>query len=116
MNLEEFRKEMEAYRRAVDKEAVSLKESYQALERLHSLYDRFDAEERQLADQVLADWVLDDDEAVRFDALALITDFRIKTAEQALQKLASRLATSARPGAPYELKKVNRILALLGEP
>jgi hypothetical protein len=114
MNLYEFRQEMESYRRSVDEEARALKHSYLALEKLHALYRRFDAVERRMADQVLAEWALSDDEGLRFDALALIDDFKVTTAAAALQLLAGRLALSTAPGAPYELERVDRILEDLG--
>jgi len=69
-----------------------------------------------MADQVLAEWVLAEDEKVRFDALALIADFKIGSAVPALRTLARRLAWSPAPGAPYELKKVDRILGVLAQP
>lgn len=93
---------------------MSLKDSHLALDRLHALYRKFDGEERALADQVLAEWVLSQDEKVRFDASALIDDFAIATAIPALEKLAERLATSAAPGVPYELRKIIRIKGSLG--
>jgi hypothetical protein len=62
MNLAEFREEMEAYRRSSDEEASALKDSYLALDRLHALYQKFDSAERAMADQVLAEWALSDDE------------------------------------------------------
>ena len=110
MTLDEFRLQMESYRRAADEEAMSQKDSYLALDRLHALYQRCDDEERAMADQVLAEWALSDDERVRFDALALIDDFKVATAIPALQKLAERLALSSAPGAPYELRKLKRII------
>ena len=113
MRLAEFRLRMESYRREVDEEAMSLKDSYLALDRLHALYQKFDAEERAMANQVLAEWALSEDEKVRFDALALIDDFKIATAIPALEKLAERLATSGTPGAPYELQKLRRIMGSL---
>ena len=73
-----------------------------------------DDEERAMANQVLAEWVLHDDENVRFDALALIHDFRVDAALHALQHLAERLAMSSAPGAPYELQKVRRIMNSMG--
>jgi len=116
MNFREFRQEMESYRRSVDEEARTLKDSYLALDKLHALYEKFDSEERAMADRVLAEWALSDDEGLRFDALALIDDFKVKTAAHTLRTLASRLATSIAPGAPYELQKVDRILNDLGSP
>jgi cysteinyl-tRNA synthetase len=116
MTLDEFRKEMEAHRSSVDQEAKSLKDSYLALDKLHGLYRKFDAQERAMADQVLSEWVQSEDENVRFDALALIDDFRIEKAMPALEALVGRLASSRAPGAPYELQKVDRIVRDLGRP
>lgn len=110
MNLDEFRREMESYRRDVDAEARSFKDPWIALERLRSLYARFDIPERQMADRVLAEWVLSQDENLRFDALALIRDLRVVTALPALRILAVRLSSSPAPSAPFELKKVNRLV------
>lgn len=115
MNLDEFRRQLECYRREADEEAASRRDSCVAADRLHALYRRFDAGERGMADQVLAEWVLAEDEGVRFDAFALITDFKIRTAEPAIRVLAQRLALSSTPGAPYELKKIDRILRVLAE-
>lgn len=111
--LDEFRLKMESYRRSVDSEARVLKEPEAALERLRSLYGKFDGVERQMADQVLADWVLSGDEGLRFDGLALINDFNVRTAIPALRELAKRLTSNAAPGAVYELKKIERVLVRL---
>lgn len=113
MTLDEFRLRLEEFRRAVDAEAMSLKNSSLALERLHELYVRCDHEEQAMANQVLSEWALSEDESVRFDALALIEDFKVATAVPALQKLSERLALSRTPGAPYELKWVKRIVGVL---
>lgn len=57
--------------------------------------------------------VLSDEENVRFDALSLIEDFKIRSAVPALRKLADRLEHQDQPGAPYEWAKVKRILGNL---
>jgi hypothetical protein len=111
MTLDEFRSEMEAYRQAANEEANEFKHPYIALDRLFALYRKFDAEERAMADEVLTDWVLSENENTRFDALALIREFRIITSIPALQQLAKRLASSRTPGAPHRLEKVNRLIA-----
>ena len=111
MNLDEFRHEMEAYRQAVDREAKALKDSYHALEQLRALYQKFDTGERAMADQVIAEWALSEDESTRFDAQALIDDFKIRSALPALEKLVMRLAASKAVGAPHELELVNRLIA-----
>ena len=102
-----------AWRTSFDEEARSLKDSYLALERFHELYRGFDSHEREMAGQILSDWVLSADENVRFDALALVDDFKIVNAIPALTVLLSRLSSSTAPGAPYEMKKVARIKAAL---
>jgi uncharacterized protein HemX len=113
MTLNEFRQRMDSYRSSAEKEGRSLKDSYLTLERLHELYDRFNQNEQLMADEVIAQWALSDDETLRFDALALIDDFRIVSATTTLQTLVNRLSSSSAPGAPYEREKVERLLAKL---
>jgi hypothetical protein len=110
MTLDEFRYEMEAYRQAVNEEANEFKYPYLALKRLFALYHKFDADERRIADQVLAEWALSEDPDMRYDAQALIHKFEIVKAIPALQQLAKRLASSRDVGAPGELEVVNRII------
>ena len=110
MTLDEFRHEMEAYRQAVNEEASEFKYPYLAVERLFALYHKFDAEERRMADQVLAEWVVSEDPDMRFDAQALIRKFKIVRATPALQQLAKRLASSRAVGARDELEIVDRII------
>src|SRR5262245_45997146 len=114
MNLNEFRREMETYRRTVVKEGEEFKSSYLAQERLEAVYQKLDAGERGLADHVLAEWSLSEDETTRFLALALIRRFEIVSAVPTLETLARHLATSGTVGASYELAKVNRLLEALG--
>ena len=78
------------------------------------LYASFDDSERELANQVIGEWVLADDEGLRFDALHLVDVFRINMLAPALRALEVRLASSTAPGAPYEKSKVELILASLG--
>jgi hypothetical protein len=113
MTLNDFRLEMASHLRSAHDEAESLKDQYVVLERLRALYGKFDSAERQMADQVLSEWALSEDELFRFDALALIYDLKIEAAVPALHMLATRLASSTVPSAPYELKKVHGILAAL---
>jgi len=113
MTLDEFRLEMELYRRSADDDAHALKEPEVALDQLRTLYKKFDNAERHMADQIIAEWTLSDDEKIRFDGLALIYDFEINKAIPSLKELANRLRLSVTPSAPYELKKVERILSKL---
>jgi len=113
MTLNDFHREMASYRLSAEDEAKSLKDPYVTLERLRTLYKKFDSAEKQMADQVLSEWALSEDEGIRFDALTLIREFEISTAVAALRELVIRLTSSTAPGASYELNKVFRIMAQL---
>ena len=55
MTPDEFRKEMEAYISDVESEASAAKDSFLVYQRLHTLYRRFDVEERRLASEVISE-------------------------------------------------------------
>jgi hypothetical protein len=113
MTLDETREKMDLFWESADREALELKDSYLALDRLHTLYHGLDSSERELADQVVAEWLLSGEEAKRFDAVALIRDFKIASAVPALQRLADELDRSDDPGARFEREKVDGLLAEL---
>ena len=114
MDFAEFRRGMDAWYRDVAREATSLKDPYYRLERLRFLYRQFDSDERRMADRVLSEWVLSEDEGTRFDALHFIEELKIVTAVPAMNELLSQLASSKHPGAPFEIERVSRIIATLG--
>jgi len=111
MKLDEFRHEMEFYWRQADKEARRLKDAFFVRNRMLLLYGRFDAHERCMAHKVLSEWVLSEDEAVRFDALGLIKHLKVTAAMPPLRELVERLRREDSPGAPFEQEKVERIIA-----
>jgi hypothetical protein len=96
--------------------AVANKQSQEAVLAMAERYRSLSEDERAVVDRLLSDQLASEDETVRFDALALIREFRITTALPALRVLADRLETQHSPGAPYEWAKVNRLIALLVEP
>jgi hypothetical protein len=106
---------MKEYRQAAEEEAAAMKDSYVVLKRLYSLFRKFNSEERIIANEVLAEWVLSDDEGLRFDAMALIHEFRIATTAPTLQKLMKRLEGSKAPSAPFEIEKIERLLTNLDD-
>lgn len=110
MTLDEFRGEMDAYWRSVNEEAKTFKDPHIALDRLRRLYEKFDAGERRMADQILAEWILESVEGRRSYALTLIDDLKITDALPSLRKLAAQLASSSQPGASFKLQRVNRII------
>ena len=114
MTFDEFRDEMNAHWQSTDKEARSRKDPHISLERLIALYGKFDADERRMADQVLTEWVLSEDEGLRFDARVLIDHQKIIVAIPALEERAKALTSIATPGAPFELQAINCLLKKLG--
>jgi hypothetical protein len=110
MNFDEFRESMNTFWRDVQEESVSFKDPYIALDRLHALYKKFDDAERVMADIVIGEWALSEEQVVRHHALSLIDDFKIKEATDHLRRLASRLMAADGPHARDELVLVRRIL------
>lgn len=103
----------EAFRERAEREAVAAKNAQAVVFELSRQYAALDGSERSEVDLLLADWIESDDEAKRFDALALVEMHEIASAAPALRALAARLEASTTPGAPYEWAKVNRVLGFL---
>jgi hypothetical protein len=78
---------------------------------LADYYRSIDDEDRRVVDEALASWVLGGDERRRFDALALIDEFRIRSALPALEEDLARLANAAGPSVPTDRAKLQRIIA-----
>jgi len=97
----------------MDAVAQRLKDPYIRLDSLCALYEIFDSDERQMADRIIAEWVLSTDESVRYDSKVLISKFRIIAAVPALRALANRLASSVEPGAPYEGEVTDQLISKL---
>jgi hypothetical protein len=113
MALDSVRRHMESDRSLADAEANASRDPQIVPERLRTWYRSLGPDDRLQAHSVLMEWLASEDEALRFDALALVDDFMIASSAPALAQLAVRLKSSTLPGAPYELKKVNRVRARL---
>jgi hypothetical protein len=109
----QFRDLLRDYRDDADRRAIAAKESNLAWELLCKLYRGFSPPERNLADQVLYEWLRSNDENLRYDALVLIDEFGIRSALQPLLQLSQRLQQSAAPSAPSESAKVTKIIGKL---
>jgi hypothetical protein len=100
----------------VSARAAASKQSQEAVLAMAGRYRSLAEGERATINQLLIDQLASEDETVRFDALALIREFRIAAALPALRVLADWLETQHSPGAPYEWAKVNRLIGVLAEP
>lgn len=110
MTLDDFRQRMNSFWATANQQADELKDSIHAVERLSGLYRHLNSTERELADRVLAEWALSEDEAKRFDAVALIREFGVASAAPELRELIARLERTDDPGAPFEREKVENLL------
>ena len=63
-------------------------------------------------DKLPAQALVSNEEWKRFDALALVSDFRVRSAVRSSMSW-DTTETSRAPGAPFELRKVRQIIAEL---
>ena len=110
MSETEIRESWEKFRRRVDRDYRDAKDSQGALFALYDRYRELQPDERKAIDQLLGDKLLSSDENERFDALALVREFNIRSTTPQLRNLAARLSSDKAPGAAFELAKVTRIL------
>lgn len=78
-----------------------------------SAFGRLGAAERVQLEPLLREWLLSDDEADRFDAIAIVWNNDVASMIPTLRELEDRLEESNAIGAPYEWAKVNRALGRL---
>lgn len=86
------------------------RQPYAPIEQLSVLYRQISEDDRSVADGLIASDLDSGDSGVRYDAMWLIREFRIASAVPALQRLATRLASSTEVGAPFELDKVEQLI------
>jgi hypothetical protein len=94
----------------IDREAAEQKFSHQAVMEISRLYRGWDAESQRVARPAFGRWLHSDNARKRFDALALIREFRVSEATRDLQELRVRLEGETGPEAAFELRKVNEVL------
>lgn len=92
------------------------KDNQGAIVQLLECYVSLDAQSRAEADRAIFEALLGEDETKRYDALAIINAFQLQDAIPHLLELAARLQLTDTPGAPFELAKVERIIAKLRPP
>lgn len=97
----------------IDSRHVDAKDSQGAVPELFELYKSLDPVERNAANADLFAALRVGTEGQRYDALAIINEFRVRQALDHLRELAVRLQVESSPGAPFELAKVERIIGRL---
>lgn len=97
----------------IDERYRAAKDSPGAVPALFRAYEGLTPEARIAVDALLVEWIGSPNEAIRFEALALVREFTIVAAIPALRQLALDLENQTGPSAPYDWAKVNRILGQL---
>jgi hypothetical protein len=115
MTYDDFRDQLNTWWAETDAREIAGKSSQGASLDLIAHYQRLDEQDRRFADRVLSEWIESTNERKRFDALAMVDHFRIRSASAPLRLLASETAMRTYHEAPYEVAKVRRILDRLEE-
>jgi len=103
----------DALRRRISSDAIAEKDSQGALFALFEVYRRLDTADRAVVERWMGREALLGEEVDRFDAIAMIREFRVVSALAGLRQLEERLMGSDSPGAPFERAKVGRLIAYL---
>ncbi|MBV1893143.1 MAG: hypothetical protein KUG57_03785 [Ilumatobacteraceae bacterium] len=95
----------------LDDEAQAVKLSHQAVLRFEQFYRGLSDPDRSVVDGVLANWIGRGlDSRRRFDGLAVISRFEIRSALPALREAVSALDCAEGPSVPFERSKLGRII------
>ena len=98
------------YRDRADIERVAAKSSPSVVLDLIELYRTLSSEQRNDIDALLAEQLNSDDATIRFDSMAVIQEFKIRSAVPGLVELTVRLEGQAGPQARNELAKTRALI------
>ena len=107
--MDRFRELMEEHWREFEGEGLRLSDGNLVTVLAKAWYRTLNPTERQVADQVLGEWVLEST-LRQIHALALIWEFRIRSAEPALQQLVAKLDHTPGPAAKDLRETVQRVI------
>lgn len=110
MTLETFREYVESWWSENTARQVSNKNSHGALLDLFEWYFRLSTDEQALAGFILAEWLSSPDSSKRFDGLAAIEHFAIRSALPQLRAAELELVSTDTPESRFELSKVRRAI------
>ena len=111
MNREEFKKKLSQEWEAI--QARWNESRFPDLMELIESYKKLDEEERKVADEIVAEWAVSEDDRSRYDANLLIQEFHITSALPALRELEKRLIGVPGPVAADELEDIRRLISEL---
>jgi hypothetical protein len=97
----------------LDADALEEKYSQGAFLRLTEYFGHLDEDDKRVVGEVLFSWILDGNARQRFDALAIIEDFEIRSALPVLRENLTRLEDATGPSVPDDREQLEQIIAHL---
>lgn len=94
----------------IDSAARESKNSQSALFELSLKFRSLTEENKKSVTKILIQWIESEDAGRRFDAIALVSEYKLSSARTALKLLCNRLDKDKSPGAKYEKKKIITVL------
>lgn len=116
MSPEEFRRAICKYWDEANEQAKHYyRDPHLTLVRLRSLFSKLDADDRSLANEVLAEWLLSDNDARRYHASVLVGELNVTTALPAVEELIRRLSSGTVPHDRATFDRLRQLAAELTE-
>lgn len=103
----------EAWWQSTNDRAQAAKNSHSAMIELIAQYRKLSSAEQEVLNNIFCEWIDSADDFKRFDALAMVEEFRITSCIHGLIRRRAQLQSSTTPDAPYELAKIDRMLQRL---
>ena len=100
---------LEEYER-LTADAEAFRDSQSVSFGLMALYDELTEPEKERVHQILANWLVSDDNKLRYDAAFLTSERRIRELKPAVEKAIERATRRFGPEATFEARKLRRIL------
>lgn len=108
---DEIREWIDAVWERADREGDWYKDSMYSTNTVEREIGRLDATARDLATDILVEWIEGDDGRRRYTAFVLARKLGLKTALPALRRHAEALKTATGPSAPYDRENVASLIA-----
>ena len=111
--MSDIRTQWNNLRSALEEEAARSKQSEDVIAGLARAYVELGAIERNVVDDILAEWLLSEDITYRFDARALVRRLKVHGALPALRSLSQRLSLDSSARSRHEHTAVLETIAEL---
>lgn len=108
--MKEIRQTWIEKQRALSEAAEAEKDSQSVAFHLLETYDCLSPEERESVHSVLAEWLISEDDRLRYDAAFLISQRKIQSLRLAIEQAIRSLQSRSDVETQFEIKKLHRIV------